>query len=267
MSIHHPTDDELVLWYYRDQSGSASVGEHVTKCGECTTRLGELARVLDAVSTVEVAEPARDFEERMWGQVSARLDQPGERPRSGSILVFPRGARIGSSITGRHLAAAAILVAIVGSFVAGRWSHPPAEEMAAENIESLSERVLRSTVGDHLDASEVVLLELANARASAPLDISMARAWADDLVPSNRLYRQTAGRTGDGRIVEVLDELERVLLEVARGPSELSVEQIENLREQIDEGGLLFRLRAVQAQLQHEPGSRVTPAAREVPWP
>ncbi len=38
---------------------------------------------------------------------------------------------------------------------------------------------------------------------------------------ANRLYRQTAASSGDDRVVSLLDDLERVLLEVAHSPEEL----------------------------------------------
>ena len=43
----------------------------------------------------------------------------------------------------------------------------------------------------------MVLIELANADANGPLDISAEQARAEDLVSETRLYRQTAARTGE----------------------------------------------------------------------
>ena len=54
------------------------------------------------------------------------------------------------------------------------------------------ERVLLVAVGDHLERSQMVLIELANAGAHTGVDISYEQKAAEDLLESNRLYRQTA---------------------------------------------------------------------------
>jgi hypothetical protein len=68
---------------------------------------------------------------------------------------------------------------------------------------------------------------------------------AEDLLDDNRLYRQTARTTGDNSMASVLDDLERVLLEIAHSPSEISSQQLNDLREQIESRGLLFKVRVL----------------------
>ena len=52
-----------------------------------------------------------------------------------------------------------------------------------------------------------------------------------DLKLRRRLYRQTARTTGDSAVASVLDDLERVLIEIAHSPSEVSSEQLDDLRQ------------------------------------
>ena len=84
------------------------------------------------------------------------------------------------------------------------------------------ERVLLVAVGDYLERSQMVLVELANANAKGPLDISSEQERAGGLVAETRLYRQTAAHTGDTNIDSVLEELERVLVEITHEPSKIS---------------------------------------------
>jgi hypothetical protein len=70
------------------------------------------------------------------------------------------------------------------------------------------------------------------------------------LLEENRLYRQTALEQGDTGLVNVLDELERVLLDVAHSPREVTPAQLENIRERIDSRGILFKVRVVGEELQ-----------------
>ena len=54
------------------------------------------------------------------------------------------------------------------------------------------------------------------------MDISAQQEWAEELVGENRLYRQTVVRSGEPGLASLLDELERLLVEVAHRPSSLS---------------------------------------------
>ena len=60
--------------------------------------------------------------------------------------------------------------------------------------------------------------------------MSIERERAEELVAANRLYRQTATATGDAAVSELLDELERILVELAAGPDTLSARDIERVQ-------------------------------------
>jgi len=72
----------------------------------------------------------------------------------------------------------------------------------------------------------MLLIELSNAQpnpASGKLvNISAEQHRAEDLLEENRLYRQTALKEGDQVMANTLDELERVLLDVANSPDQVT---------------------------------------------
>jgi len=68
----------------------------------------------------------------------------------------------------------------------------------------------------------------------------------------NRLYRQTAASTGEKGVASVLDDLENVLMEIAHSPSEVSNQQLDDLRQQIQERGLLFKVRVLGSQMREQ---------------
>ena len=68
----------------------------------------------------------------------------------------------------------------------------------------------------------------------------------------NRLYRQTAASAGDARVTGLLDDLERVLIEMAHGPDELRDSNLKNLRERIKREGLIFKIRVAGSRLAQE---------------
>src|SRR5262249_43940173 len=117
------------------------------------------------------------------------------------------------------------------------------------------ERVLLVAVGDFLERSQMVLIELNNANPSHKLDISAERDRAADLVGENRLYRQTALQTGNPEIAGVLDELERVLVDISHQPSEMSRTELESLQQRMESEGILFKIRVLGTNVkkQQEP--------------
>jgi hypothetical protein len=146
----------------------------------------------------------------------------------------------------------------MAAFLVGRMWRPAeiAKKHPSDNQqtqEQVRERILLVAVGDHLERSQMVLAELSNApEQKGGLDISDERALASELVDDNRLYRETARATGDAAVASVLDDLERVLIEIAHSPSEVSSAQLEDLRQQIESRGLLFKVRVLGSRVRDE---------------
>jgi hypothetical protein len=55
----------------------------------------------------------------------------------------------------------------------------------------------------------------------------------------------------------VLDELERVLLEIEHAPSELSAMQAAELRRQLHEDGILFKMRVLDSTVRNRQEHRL----------
>jgi hypothetical protein len=75
---------------------------------------------------------------------------------------------------------------------------------------------------------------------------------AQELLDDNRLYRQTAHSTGDTTVANVLDDLERALIEIAHSPTQVSGDQLEELQKQIESRGLLFKIRVLGSKVRQE---------------
>jgi hypothetical protein len=68
---------------------------------------------------------------------------------------------------------------------------------------------------------------------------------ARDLVAAGRLYKATAVQNGDGQLAAVLEDLERVLVDVAAGPEHMNTKDLKSLRARIEDDSLLFKVRAL----------------------
>jgi hypothetical protein len=234
--MRHLGDDELVLLHYGDEP-SAEAAAHALECLECRARLRALGEELGAVEPPPEPPRPADYGARVWSRIEPRLDS---KPALARVL-RPFGARPWRPLT----AVAALAAALVVAFLLGRQFPAPSPPISAE----VRERILLVAVGHHLERSQMVLIELANAPPDAPLDVSAERASADELVSANRLYRQTAARSGERALAAVLEELERVLIEVAAGPEHLSPTDVTELQRRIEARGLLFKIRVVGSQV------------------
>jgi hypothetical protein len=239
----HVTEDDLILHYYGELAAAEQqrAAAHLADCAACRQEFTRLQRVLGVLDESSVAPDVPDaFEAAVWARLAPTLR--GERRHRFSRLVLaPAPLAL----------AAAVLVLVGAAFFAGRVSSParnvPAPAGAA--AEQVRERVLLVALGEHLDQSQMILIELVSAGAGGGIDVSRERARAEHLLAANRLYRQTAATTGDTAMGDLLEELERVLVEFAAGPERLSSQDLEAVRRQIEGQGLLFKVRVVSSEV------------------
>jgi hypothetical protein len=241
----HLTEDELVLHYYGEMADAEETRAttHLSSCAECHESYRRLQRVLAAVEESALAGPELPphFERTVWARLEPNL--PRDRRSWLSWLVLSPG----------RLAWIATLVVLVGAaFMAGRLTprQPvPAQPQAAPDEAQVRERILLIDLDDHLEQSQMVLVELVSADDREPVNMSEERSRAEQLVSANRLYRQTAVTNGDSGLADLLDELERVLVDVAASPEHVSSQDLGELRRQIESRSLLFKVRVVSSEV------------------
>ncbi|PYU86907.1 MAG: hypothetical protein DMG51_04010 [Acidobacteria bacterium] len=96
------------------------------------------------------------------------------------------------------------------------------------------------------------------------MNIATEQRRAEDLLQENRLYRQTALQEGDTGLASVLDELERVLLDVAHSPEQVTPAQLEAIQKKIAGRGILFKVRVVNKELQQrQEATKPAPAQKD----
>jgi hypothetical protein len=239
--MRHLTDEELLLDFYGEGSEAdrARTGAHLEQCEKCRALDQELRAVLIAVDTAPIAEPPSGFEREMWARIEPLLPvRQTWRTRWNGMM--PRLA-----------VAASIAVLVVAAFAAGRiWDGPSRDSSAvASDDPMLTERLLRAEVEDHLERSQRMLVELVNADYDVGAPAVGDRARAADLVAAGRLYRRSALKVGDAEIGMLLEDLERVLVEVANGPADIAPEELARLRRRIDDQDLMFRVRVVAREI------------------
>lgn len=270
--MNHPNEEELIAYHDGRASGGLvedaaqreAIDAHVKECPECKAELDRIDAVLAALDTLPVPDPGEDYGARVWKQIAPRL--PAKR-RWWDWGLHKQAKNEGVSrwagLFGlRRLAAfGAVAALVIAAFVAGRITKAPRPTdvagVASSDTGKVRERILVMAVGEHLGRSEMVLIELANAAPTGgtgpgakQVNIASEQRRAESLLEENRLYRQTAIEQGDAALASVLDELERVLLDVAHSPQQMSAAQLETIRQRIEAKGILFKVRVVGQELQ-----------------
>lgn len=234
--MKHLSEEQIVLHYYGDAEGEREIRDHLAACLSCREQFERVQALLGSLAPAEVPDPPAFYEEKTWLNVRDRLPQHAARRRLWASP--PRWAIAGLTA-----------VLIVAAFLAGRFwpRHEPASPAAT--VAANPQRVVLVAVGGHLQRSQMLLVEIMNTDAHGSVNLSNEQQQARDLLDANHLYRASAQHDGDPQIARLLDQLGRVLAEIANGPSELSPADLQQIRDRIQSEGLLFKVRVVGSEV------------------
>jgi anti-sigma factor RsiW len=258
-SENHISEEQLTLHYYGDAERAPEVEAHLRACAECRRCFERLKSVLAEVeASPEMAVPPRgeDYAGEVWRALEPKL---GAAPRRAWWRMDWSEWRA----TQRWATAGALAAMLLGAFLLGRISHTPTAPEEAVNAEQVRERILLVAVGEHLERSQMVLVELSNASKNGTVNISNEQRAARELVGANRLYRQTAASAGQQGLAGALEELERSLIEIANSPPEVSSAELARLQRRLEAQGILFKVRVLGSQVEQRAKPPLTAPAEK----
>jgi len=255
----------LIELYYGDLEGSAGAQDHLAGCKACGDDYRQLSNLLEIVKEAPVPERGEEYGREVYLRLLPALEQNAAtdvEPRWSMLEAWKNFVR-GWSWTG----ATAMAMLLLAAFLAGRFLQPHGTTpVEIANAQPVRERVLLVALGDHLDRSQMVLVEMQHAQASSvdnlnQADISAQQQYAEDLIADNRLYRQVATQDGDTGVAGVLEDLERILMEIANSPSKLDEKELEDLQKRIEDKGILFKVRVIGSAVREKEKSSLPVAA------
>jgi hypothetical protein len=248
--MKHLTEEDLIAAYYGDAPDGCA--EHLQRCAECRAEFSQIKDLLDEIRTAPVPPRTDLYGREVWARVERRLSRSAQRwwsrpwilaPAAAALLVFTFVGGMLTAGEGHHF------WSLGGGF--GTPKNSARQRIAAVAApaglsDNDRERIREGVVRDHLERSEILLAQLVHA---TPGDLDLARecSRARDLLEENRLLRQTAARSGDETHAALLDDLERVFLDLANSPTRLSSQDVAELQRRIDNQSLLFRVRVTTA--------------------
>ncbi|MBS1839331.1 MAG: zf-HC2 domain-containing protein [Acidobacteria bacterium] len=256
--MEHLMEEQLIAFHDGERSDRERVSAHLASCAECRAALEKIEAVFAAMDSLPIPDPGENYGQRVWAQISSRLHerQPSSWKSWWESFFAPR----------RLVAVGAFAAIAVAAFLAGRfWGHPSSGQPPLDAAQ-VRERILVVAVGDHLSKSEMFLVELSNAQPNSAsgklVNIAAQQKRAGDLLDENRLYRQTALQEGDKVMASTLDDLERVLIDIANSPQEVTPARFDSMQKRLASRGILFKVRVIRQGLQDRSKPAKQPAQK-----
>ena len=227
----HLDEEQLTLAYYGEVDAEA-LG-HLDHCPACKMQFDRIKASLDSFPDYPAPERTDSYGKDVWLRLLPRL--PAKNRRRHWLNWWTMAPAFASLVA----------IAFLAGMLTQRNRQVPAISAEAR------ERVLLMAMSDHLERSQILLLELAHA-APGTSELKTERTRARDLVTENRLLRDTATSAGDASRAALLDDLERVLLAIANGPASEGPGDLDALKARIQRNDLLFKVRVMSSNTRQE---------------
>jgi hypothetical protein len=244
--LQHLSEEDMVLLAYGE--GENGARRHADLCSACAEALDALRGDLSQVERVD--PPLRDeaYGVQVWQAIAGSL--PAYQP------VRPRWLGL-SPLWLRGLSYAAACAVLVGvAFYAGRmWEQARKPSVTAVNDQPQThpaqqkQPIVVVVLGDHLDRSERLLVELKHADADSTELATPLRDEARTLLAANRICRHDTDGNEDPALATALDHLDQLLSEMANQPGGLNGAAIARLQNEMNTDGLLFEVRVLRARI------------------
>lgn len=233
--MRHVGEEELLELYCGEATGATNA--HLEVCQECSARYAKLKQSLATIKPMATSKQGADYGEHVWNTLRPSLI-PYEK-KTQAWWAWTRW-RAGA------LALSCALLVLVAFFGGRYWERMTTKKANVAGNTQSAKRVVLVVLTDHLDQAERLLVELEHADSSDGAENAQLQFQAQELLASNRLYRDTARNVGDPAVASALDQLEGVLAEVADGPN-LTAADLDRVRNEMNIEGILFEIRVLRS--------------------
>jgi hypothetical protein len=236
----------------------ASVEEHVASCPECSAALAgiqSVVRLLPRPLHLPHEERPQEFWNALTDAIEARTARPPRRSNPFNDAI----EWIHGHVTLRPRVSYGIAAVCTATLVfLGTWTFMPRDEARPTTTgndlevtqpphpEFTSTDVPVGRLNQYFRRSKTLLVGLANMKThDAPFDLSMERRVSRDLLLEARELQM---QPLDGRSRRLMNDLEKILIELANIEENHDLPDVEIIRGGIRQENLLFKIRMAEAR-------------------
>jgi len=247
--MNHLTEEQLIEYYYGESPQSARIDHHLRECIACSEAYAAVRGDLAAFEPITVPARGALYGEQVWQSIR-NLVPVYERKQQGLRHRFNNSKSLG-------FATAWVALIAVAIFAGRQWEN----HRGQLQVQTAATRppTMLAVLGDHLGRSERLLVALKHDSGDSTAPV---KAEAQNLLADNRLYRESATNSGNPAFAAALEQLERVLVEIANEPDDASPARLAELQKELNTDGLLFEVRVLRSRVRDDQEEEQTGAIR-----
>lgn len=223
----------------REQELSA----HLQGCAACRATLVELQNVLQAAGKPAQPELPEHFWAGYWDRLRVRMEREEQPQNSIWDNIRARFTLRWSPALGLAAAAALLFLGII----IGRNFRPQEQTVAVQaplRFNTAQTEALDQQTSDVLERSKILLLGVVNEdfTDASTADMARQRRVSRDLLVEVRNLQTVLPNSPNRRLLQLVQQLELVLTQIAALEAEHDLTNVELVREGIDREGLLLKI-------------------------
>jgi hypothetical protein len=245
------------LCHELDDAQMNAVQEHVAKCHACAQELEELKEAtgyLAHIATDASAQRPEEFWNEFTTNVERRIKETSTVPspvlpkiRTSALWEFLE--ELTSSPKRYGIALGAALAIFLVSVVLWRWYAASREEKIVEQQREANNNLLQARddsvnafMRQYVDQSKMLLVGITNAKPvdDGTYDLSVEQEKSRQLIQQARYLE---GQPIDPRTARLLNDLQKILIELANMKEQGNAPNVEILRSGVHNENLLFKIR------------------------
>lgn len=225
---------------------------HIDSCPDCRTMYEDLRSVATTMSRRTVPMPTRAEWTSFWNTLEASLRTPKERRRPSLVDVLARVVRVRPAWT--YSLAAVTLIAF-GVTIGLLMSRMPASPGLESELSSAQRILLNEKALNYLERSKVLLLGIVNGgqTLAAAGGLQKEQEMSRMLVSEAAALRNELTDADHRRMVQLINDLEVVLLQIANLEEQKDFPALEIVRNGVERRGILLKINLEQMRPQETP--------------
>jgi len=229
---------------------------HLARCPRCESELAEMRQTMDMMGKKSRVEPSEEYWDSYWSVLSARMDVELAPEPKRKVTILERIRALLPTVPGSAYRWAAVTAALVLGILIGRFilttdgiKQMPVAQRPQLREEAPSAQTVDYRAEKYLEKSKIFLLGFVNTNGeieTGDYDFDRQGEVSQDLIQETSYLKENLDGRSQQRVVNLIEQLETILIEIANLEEEEDLPNIELIRNGIDRNGILLKINVHQ---------------------